>query len=136
MEKNMSNKSTKCATWNNASTVDEYGPPLNGDEFLAAQVTRNNYFVWYTCKQQRDLQQYLRNDKNPALILGVCATINEDQDEGSAVRDAKWACFDYVNGNKGGRRYVHIFNTRKEARALRRAHPDIVLPPIRVWITR
>jgi len=129
-------KTPKYATWNNASTVDEYGPPLNGDEFLAAQVTSNNYFVWYPCKQQRDLHQYLRNNKSSALILGVSTEYNGYLDERGALRISKWACFDYVNGNKGARRYVHIFNTYKEARDLRRAHPDIVLPPIRVWITR
>jgi len=122
----------KHSTWNSASTVDEYAPPFNGDHFVAAQVTSDNYFVWYPAKQFRELHLHLQRHKSKALILEFSATvITEDCDNSNAY----WACFDYVNGHKGSRRYVHIFNTRKEAQALRRAHPDIVLPPIRVWVT-
>lgn len=120
-------------TWNDASNMDEYGPPFDGSTVsIIIDARCLNYFVWFESKHTSDIKDHLRHHNvKSALVLEFTTTITPDDRN---QRPAYWACFDYANGHKGGRRYVHIFKTRKEARKLRQEVPDIVFPPIPVWL--
>lgn len=117
-------------TWNTVD-LEEYGPWMDDDNIVVAQCSNQNYFVWYPAMYLDDLKASL---KHMGIQSSLYFEVTNIPPKASWQKRCYYACFDYVNGDRLARRYVHIFNSRAEARELRKQHPDIVLPPVKVWI--